>query len=120
MDMISSGSADVELELEVAAPPVALEESTEIPATGWLRDWPDYRDYVAEDEPVLAQLAKADVADAVTAPPPSVDLRPWFPAVENQGSIGSCTANAGAGVVEYFERRAHGRHLDASRLFLYK
>jgi C1A family cysteine protease len=120
MDMISSGSADVELELEVAAPPVALEESTEIPATGWLRDWPDYRDYVAEDEPVLAQLAKADVADAVTAPPPRVDLRPWFPAVENQGSIGSCTANAGAGVVEYFERRAHGRHLDASRLFLYK
>jgi C1A family cysteine protease len=40
--------------------------------------------------------------------------------VENQGSLGSCTANAGVGLLEYFERRAHGRHLDASRLFLYK
>lgn len=34
--------------------------------------------------------------------------------------IGSCTANAGVGLVEYFERRAFGKHLDASRLFLYK
>ena len=34
--------------------------------------------------------------------------------------MGSCTANAGVGVVEYFERRAFGKHIDASRLFLYK
>jgi C1A family cysteine protease len=40
--------------------------------------------------------------------------------VENQGPIGSCTAHAGVGIVEYFERRAFGRYLDASRLFLYK
>ena len=31
-----------------------------------------------------------------------------------------CTANAGVGVVEYYERRAFGTYLNASRLFLYK
>jgi C1A family cysteine protease len=40
--------------------------------------------------------------------------------VEDQGTLGSCTANAGVGMVEYFERKAFGRHIDASRLFLYK
>ena len=34
--------------------------------------------------------------------------------------MGSCTVNAGVGLVEYFERRAHRKHIDASRLFLYK
>jgi C1A family cysteine protease len=34
--------------------------------------------------------------------------------------LGSCTANAGVGLVEYFERRAYGKHIDAARLFLYK
>jgi len=32
----------------------------------------------------------------------------------------SCTANAGVGLIEYYERRAFRRHIDASRLFLYK
>ena len=40
--------------------------------------------------------------------------------MEDQGTLGSCTANAGVGLVEYFERKAFGRHIDASRLFLYK
>lgn len=40
--------------------------------------------------------------------------------MEDQGNLGSCTAHAGVGLVEYFERRAFGTHIDASRLFLYK
>jgi len=40
--------------------------------------------------------------------------------VDDQGTLGSCKANAGVGLVEYFERKAFGRHIDASRLFLYK
>jgi len=52
--------------------------------------------------------------------PVDCDLRKWCPPVENQSSIGSCTAHAGVGLVEYFERRAFGKHIDASRLFLYK
>jgi C1A family cysteine protease len=52
--------------------------------------------------------------------PTSVSLVNWFSPVEDQGQLGSCTANAGVGMVEYFERRAFGKHTDASRLFLYK
>jgi C1A family cysteine protease len=52
--------------------------------------------------------------------PPVVDLREWCSPIEDQGQIGSCTAHAGVGLVEYSMRRASGTYLDASRLFLYK
>jgi C1A family cysteine protease len=54
------------------------------------------------------------------AAPASVDLRAWCSPIEDQGNLGSCTANAGVGLLEYYERRAFGKHLDGSRLFLYK
>jgi C1A family cysteine protease len=50
--------------------------------------------------------------------PESVSLVKWFSPVEDQGDSGSCIANAGAGLVEYFECRAFGKHTDALRLFL--
>ena len=40
--------------------------------------------------------------------------------MEDQGELGSCTAHAGVGLLEYYERKAFGKHVDASRLFLYK
>ena len=40
--------------------------------------------------------------------------------IEDQKTIGSCTAHAAVGIVEYFQRRAFGTHLDGSRLFVYK
>lgn len=88
---------------------------------GWLPDYPDFRDYTAEKDSVLTMLRTVGVATPLKAGlPASVDLRAWCSPVENQGSLGSCTANAGVGMVEYFERRAFGKHIDASRLFLYK
>ncbi len=88
---------------------------------GWLPDYPDFRDYTTE------QLAIKEMLTAVGAEkplkvglPPSTDLRSWCSPIEDQGSLGSCTANAGVGMVEYFERRAFGKHIDGSRLFLYK
>jgi C1A family cysteine protease len=66
-------------------------------------------------------LAKANMAEpGVLSLPSKVDLRQWFSPIEDQGQIGSCTANAGIGLLEYFERKAHNNHVDASRLFLYK
>lgn len=88
---------------------------------GWLPDYPDFRDYTVELNSVKALLEKVGVTKPLKLGlPASVDLRTWFSPVENQGSLGSCTVNAGIGLVEYFERKAFGKHIDGSRLFLYK
>jgi C1A family cysteine protease len=90
-------------------------------AMGWLPDYPDFRDYSTTDENIAPILKTMKALQPVKQSlPPSADLRKWCSPVENQGELGSCTANAGAGMVEYFERRAFGKHIDASRLFLYK
>jgi C1A family cysteine protease len=102
---------------------VALVPAVElVKGTGWLPDWPDHRDYTTEHPELrmqLESLGAAELSDP-SALPLTVDLRPWFSPIEDQGSLGSCTANAGMGVLEYFERRAFGKHIDGSRLFLYK
>jgi len=88
---------------------------------GYLRDLPDIRDYHPGDDVVGNILGKSGpLKAAVKAVPPSVDLRAWCSPIENQQSLGSCTAQAGIGMIEYFQRRAFGKHVDASRLFLYK
>lgn len=100
---------------------------------GWLPDYPDFRDLTVEQDQVSAKLKKLGQTDSIKtmltkagvqkAPkvlPKLVNLTAWFSPVEDQGDLGSCTANAGVGLVEYFERRAFGRHIEASRLFLYK
>ena len=104
------------------------------PGMGWVPDYPDFRDYdINKDEIYPSQknkgqkqtikdmLSKLGIArSAKVAATGQVDLRQWCSPVEDQGALGSCTANAGVGMVEYFERRAYGHYIDASRLFLYK
>ena len=75
---------------------------------GWVPDRPDYRDRLYA---------------AIAAPPkklPSkVDLRKGCPAVENQGQLGSCTANALVGNLEFLEKKAGRTVPNLSRLFIY-
>jgi C1A family cysteine protease len=88
---------------------------------GWLPDYPDFRDYTIEHERVKPDIKKTGVtARSRKALPKKADLRQWCPPIEDQGGLGSCTAHAGVGLLEYYERRAFGKHVDASRLFLYK
>lgn len=87
---------------------------------GWLRDLPDLRDYTAASEQVAPLLAGTQIAGDPVALPTSADLRAWCAPIEDQKTIGSCTAHAAVGLVEYFERRAFNHHLDGSRLFVYK
>jgi C1A family cysteine protease len=94
--------------------------ATERLGMGWVPDYPDFRDYTPEHASVVPMLKKAKVAEVPKSLAASMDLRAWCPPIENQGALGSCTANAGVGMVEYFERKAFSRHIDASRLFLYK
>ncbi len=93
--------------------------SNGLPGMGWLPDLPDFRDYTPE-HPEVAPLVAATKVPKADALPTSVDLEQWCAPIEDQGQIGSCTANAAVGLVEYFERKAFGRHVDASRLFVYK
>jgi len=87
---------------------------------GWLPDFPDFRDFTPENEEIKSLFKGTKLAKGTLTLATSFDLRPWCSPIENQGNLGSCTANAGAGLLEYFERRAFGNHIDASRLFLYK
>ncbi|WP_308909602.1 C1 family peptidase [Pseudokordiimonas caeni] len=96
-------------------------------ATGWLRDLPDFRDYSPDHEKIAPLMKKLHfVTDPEADPsdmpilPKKIDLSADCSPVESQGKLGSCTANAGVGLLEYFQRRAFGQHIDASRLFLYK
>ncbi len=88
---------------------------------GWMRDLPDYRDLLV-DSPKIQEIRDQSQKLKKTAKsiPAAVDLRPWCSPIEDQEDLGSCTANAGVGILEYFQRRAFGKHLDGSRLFLYK
>ncbi len=86
---------------------------------GWIPDYPDFRDYT-EENPEVKSVFPAPRGLKAKSSPASVDLRKWCSPIEHQGSLGSCTAHAGAGVIEYYERRSVGKHIDASRLFLYK
>ncbi|MEN6560353.1 MAG: C1 family peptidase [Acidobacteriota bacterium] len=101
-------------------------DDTKTRAMGWIPDLPDIRDYTGETPGVRAILGPTGLASgAPRGPrpprlPAAVDLRPWASPVEDQGALGSCTAQAGAGLIEYYERKAFGRHVEASRLFLYK
>jgi len=101
---------------------------------GWLPDYPDFRDHTVESDMVTDKLKNQGQKESIKkmlrkvgvekiqpkSNKAAVSLRQWFSPVEDQGSLGSCTANAGVGLVEYFERRAFNKHVDASRLFLYK
>jgi len=97
-------------------------------ALGWIPDYPDFRDYTEETREVREILGETGLAvrgaakkpQGAKALPASVDLREWCSPVEDQGQLGSCTAQAGAGIIEYYERKSFRRHIEASRLFLYK
>jgi len=86
---------------------------------GWIPDYPDFRDYTEKTEEIKLVLGPQGLPKAKSLPV-SVDLREWCSPIEDQGNLGSCTAHAGAGIIEYYERKSFDRHIEASRLFLYK
>ena len=110
-----------------------MSEIIEPRGMGWLPDYPSLQDHTLHTDQVSPKRkARGQIQSvstmlatlgATTPPlqlPTSADLRAWCSPIENQGSLGSCTAHAGVGMVEYYERRAFGKHIDASRIFLYK
>lgn len=74
---------------------------------GWKPDLPDSRDLLYLSKPRLEPLPKV------------VDLRHKCPPVEDQGELGSCTANALVGCLEFLEITSGIPFEDLSRLFVY-
>jgi C1A family cysteine protease len=75
---------------------------------GWKPDLPDQRD----------QLFAAPPGQHATMPT-KVDLRPKCPKVYDQQQIGSCTANAIAGAIEFDLLKQKSSDFMPSRLFIY-
>jgi C1A family cysteine protease len=76
---------------------------------GWLPDLPDHRDQL--------YAAPVEVAGAI---PAKVDLRAQCPPVYDQGQLGSCTANAIAGAIQFDRMKQKLADIfTPSRLFIY-
>ncbi len=75
---------------------------------GWLPDIPDNRDHMY-----------GAVRKVPRKLPAKVDLRPGCSRVEDQKDLGSCTANALAGALEFLMKKDKARFADMSRLFIY-
>ncbi|MDQ5987309.1 MAG: hypothetical protein CSYNP_03049 [Syntrophus sp. SKADARSKE-3] len=75
---------------------------------GWLPDIPDHRD-----------LMYGTLQKISTVLPQKIDLRPGCTNVENQMELGSCTANALVGALEFLMKKDKVKFDDMSRLFIY-
>jgi len=75
---------------------------------GWVPDIPDSRDHLYA-APVV-WLKKL---------PAKVDLRPQCPPIYDQGHLGSCTANAIGGAVQFLQMKQKLKNFIPSRLFIY-
>jgi C1A family cysteine protease len=99
---------------------------------GWLRSYAALEDFhPGTDETtgrlerlgqpaIRSMLEQVGAVPEVTDIPPQMDLQGWFSPVEDQGRIGSCTAQAVCSLAEYFTIRAQGTYTNLSRLFIYK
>jgi C1A family cysteine protease len=81
---------------------------------GWKKQDVDNRDLKMRDLKAVRPMA--------VSLPSTVNLRKWCSEVEDQGQLGSCTANAWAGILQYNENKytVKGRkYFNMSRLFIY-
>lgn len=84
-------------------------------AMGWLREYPDHRDWVYG----ITGAGKKPPTQELVREAGIKDIRKYCSPIENQGSIGSCVSQAVVALVEYLDRRQGRTHVNASRMFNY-
>jgi C1A family cysteine protease len=107
---------------------------------GWLPDYPDIRDRTIgynkpNEKPVpdfekklsikelrnkASAKSKKKILTATRLPDKVTGMEQFFTPADEQGENNSCTAQAGAALVEYFENKISGGFEKKSRMFLYK
>jgi C1A family cysteine protease len=94
---------------------------TRVVSMGWHPDLPDFRDKQLNDKDIKDRLKNAkSLIPGKAAIPAKCDHRQNCSPIEDQGKLGSCTAQAVVSLMEYMMRRSSDDHVDGSRLFTYK
>ena len=88
------------------------------PGLDWQPDLPDSRDFSPAHD-IVQKLFKP-LRGPSGLPRTRVDLREYFPEVDQQGPLRRSAVLASTALIEYFDRRAFGRVTRRSNAFLYK
>jgi len=105
-----------------------------IKTLGWIKDYPDFRDFNIHTSAIRKNPLKPDTKESVKelltkvgivdgskkSLAKKVDNREWCSPIKDQGNIGSCTAFAAVGMYEYFQIKAFNKFTNGSELFVYK
>lgn len=103
-------------------------ETNRIEGLGWIPDKFSFRDYSVDSEkvknmvskiPGIALSSKSGAGKKASLGPTS-DRRKEFTAIRNQGSLGSCTAFAAAGLIQFMQKKAFGTYTELAPRFVYK
>jgi len=94
-------------------------ESHQTVGLGWHPDTPDRRDRTLRVSAKVPLVAGA-LPSWAAALPRNSDNRRYCSPIEDQEALGSCTAQAVVGAMEYMLRRSGNGEFDGSRLFVYK
>jgi C1A family cysteine protease len=87
---------------------------------GWYPYWVDHRDYSPQHAIVTSLLGKLKIRKRKSQNlPESVDWREYCGPVEDQQGLPTSPAHACVALIQQFERRASGRLLQLSRLFVH-
>jgi C1A family cysteine protease len=102
-------------------------DTYQIKGLGYIPDHYSFRDYSPDHQNVAKMFSSIrglrttlKAGKEKDTLQPTVDIRDQFTPIMDQGSLGSCTANAGAGLIQYFERKAYQSYTESSRRFIYK
>lgn len=94
---------------------------------GWLPELPKFQDYSPETKEVAKMYSgirglktSLRAEKEKSALKRTLDIRKYFTPITDQGQLGSCTAHSGAGLIQYFQKRAYGSYTAASTRFIYK
>jgi C1A family cysteine protease len=103
-------------------------EINRIAGLGWIPDRFSFRDYSVENEKVKDMVAKIPGikgslkagSEKKLSLEATSDHRNEFTSIRSQGFLGSCTAFAAAGLIQYMQKKAFGSYTEVSPRFIYK